>query len=107
MMFLCKPSMGLTPLKLYGVISNYAIWNYNSLRPFDFNAEDISDCQIIGRRIKDMTDGERNIHAELMNQVKAPFLQNEESFESINYLLDIGVFPDKYFDELKWCEEEK
>lgn len=83
--------------------------------PTDYSFIDILHCQIIARRISQMTDEENREHRKLQScrHLGQGVAMGEEDYtyfdteESINYKYDIGVFPDVYFDEKKWCVEEK
>lgn len=108
-------------IKLNEYISNkYELFDSQVL--FDDGAHDasIDDCQIIGRRIGQMTTRERQEFFLLYRNDNKFIIEQDApnvypvisssiiiKTECVNYLNSIQVFPDAYFDELKWCVEEK
>lgn len=62
----------------------------------------LSDCRIIGRRIKDMTNEEKTVVYKIFDK-SYEYGYFEGARDLIDYYFDIGVFPDKYFDGVA-CE---
>ena len=71
----------------------------------------IANCQIIGRRIKDIPDTLYNVLAEdygLCHEGafnKCLISDITMQIEGWELLFDKGYFPNEYFDEFKWCVE--